>query len=182
MAMGVICSDSNSMVCHRPLHHFSVGSDTDFSLQTFHCREIIENPSCDACIHCADHCDDINCEQCSRKKAASSLSNHANIFGSPEGETYYTMCQLRRHDNTDSAWLTVGDTIYDATSYIANHPGGKMSILKKAGGKADCTIDFDFHSKNARNLWKKYKVGKLFSCPGPNGASGFGTNEQCIIS
>lgn len=181
--MGVIRSDSNNMVCHRALHHFSDEDENDFSVQSFGiCREKLENPPCDACMCCADRCKNSNCEKCCRKRVAPYMApNQANIFGSANQETFYTMCQVRRHDNVDSGyWLTVGDTIYDATEYIANHPGGEMSIIKKAGGKSDCTIDFDFHSKNARRIWRKYKIGKLCNCPGHTGA--FGTSEQCIIS
>ena len=77
----------------------------------------------------------------------------------------YTMCQLRRHNHADSAWILVGTTIYDATPYIKSHPGGIATILRKSGGAADCTEDLRFHSKRAQKEWRKFKVGTLSHCP-----------------
>jgi cytochrome b involved in lipid metabolism len=63
----------------------------------------------------------------------------------------------------ESAWLVVGDTIYDATDYLSTHPGGKQSILKKSGG-VDCSVDMEFHSRKAIGMMKRKKVGKLVKC------------------
>jgi cytochrome b involved in lipid metabolism len=82
----------------------------------------------------------------------------------------------------DSAWLVVGDTIYDATFYISRHPGGSESILKKSGGRVDCTVDFDFHSKKAQALWKNHKVGKLRPCVPKDAQQPIGIDSQCTIS
>jgi cytochrome b involved in lipid metabolism len=74
---------------------------------------------------------------------------------------YYTLNEVRTHNTMESAWVLVGDTIYDVTSYVSDHPGGTASILNKCGGIVDCTRDFDFHSKRARKEWKRHKVGIL---------------------
>jgi cytochrome b involved in lipid metabolism len=74
------------------------------------------------------------------------------------------ICQVRRHNHAESCWLVAGDTIYDATNYVAIHPGGTDSILRKAGGATDCTRDMQFHSKASKQMWKKYKVGQLRPC------------------
>ena len=120
--------------------------------------------SCDACPHCADRCWNLNCLACA-SKSRETVAPGFTFLARADDEKYYTICQIRRHDHAQSAWLLVGDTIYDATEYLSKHPGGEMSILNKAGGKADCTVDFDFHSKGARRMWRKYRVGKVCSCP-----------------
>ena len=74
---------------------------------------------------------------------------------------YYTLAEVRTHNTMESAWVLVGDTIYDVTSYVSDHPGGASSILNKSGGIVDCTTDFNFHSKRARKEWKRHKVGIL---------------------
>ena len=79
------------------------------------------------------------------------------------------MCEIQRHNTEESCWLVAGDTIYDATSYISQHPGGATSILKKSGGVADCSEDLMFHSKSGRRVWNQYIVGKVKKCPGPDG-------------
>mmetsp|Transcript_26330 Transcript_26330/g.37736 ORF Transcript_26330/g.37736 Transcript_26330/m.37736 type:complete len:177 (-) Transcript_26330:1176-1706(-) len=77
----------------------------------------------------------------------------------------YTLCQIRSHCTFDSAWLVAGKDVYDATAYLHSHPGGVQSILKYAGGKKDVTQDLLFHSKQARKMWTRYKIGTVVPCP-----------------
>jgi cytochrome b involved in lipid metabolism len=74
---------------------------------------------------------------------------------------FYSMSEVRRHDTEESAWIVAGDAIYDVTHYIRLHPGGDQSLLKRAGGARDCTDDFNFHGKNSRKLWARYRIGTL---------------------
>ena len=97
----------------------------------------------------------------------------------------YTMCQVRRHDTKESAWLVAGGRIYDATQYVHRHPGGERSILKYAGGVKDCTEDMNFHSKNAIRLWKRFEIGILVKCPSENAFETLqdeSVGAGCIIS
>ena len=77
---------------------------------------------------------------------------------------FYCMCQVKKHCTKDSAWLLVGNKIYDVTTYIKLHPGGERSILNKCGGANDCTIDMKFHSHKAQKLWKEFYIGNLKPC------------------
>lgn len=136
---------------------------------------------CNACEYCGDTCGNPECSDCAtklEKQQCQQCPKSSLPFFRPSTEKYYTLCQLRRHGNADSAWLLVGDTIYDATEVLTRHPGGVESILRKSGGRCDCTEDFGFHSKKARQIWNKHKVGKL--CPCPKGHD-LGEN-QCTIS
>lgn len=183
MAVATSSSSSEQVLQHLPLHqqnsmNVSPQDIVKADASTWDsCHECSTGPECNACPHCDDRCNNQNCRTCSTKRMQQKVNL---IYPFQSDETYYTMCQVARHDHADSCWLLVGDTIYDATSYIAKHPGGKTSIIKKSGGKVDCSVDFDFHSKNARRMWKKYKVGKVYRCPSQSSA--FGTDEQCIIS
>mmetsp|Transcript_69 Transcript_69/g.74 ORF Transcript_69/g.74 Transcript_69/m.74 type:complete len:182 (+) Transcript_69:182-727(+) len=134
---------------------------------------------CDACPFCSDTCNNPFCSSCAKKRSR----GNKNIRGTHSGESLYTMCQLRRHNHLESAWLLVGKTIYDATPYISAHPGGVKSIIRKSGGQADCTEDMGFHSKKAIKLWKKNKVGLLCRCPGEDGDVETELYENpCIVS
>jgi cytochrome b involved in lipid metabolism len=110
---------------------------------------------CDACSCCDDVCELSECEGCASKRAQQQQPSAQRIR--------FTMCEVRRHNTTGSAWLLCGDTVYDVTSYLELHPGGKRSILRRCGG-ADCSSDMSFHSKGAQRQWKKYAIGKLVSC------------------
>ncbi|KAL7497210.1 hypothetical protein ACHAWT_007815 [Skeletonema menzelii] len=116
---------------------------------------------CDACPCCRDTCNNANsCTSCQKKLNATAMPKNSS-----SAQNTYTMCQLKRHNHAESAWILVGDTIYDATPYIRSHPGGTETILRKSGGAADCTEDMRFHSGRARKEWKKFKVGTLVACP-----------------
>lgn len=113
---------------------------------------------CDACVHCADVCDKEGCISCREKTRRLAVASACG------GEPTYTMCEIRRHQSADSAWLVAGGYVYDATAYIAMHPGGDKSILKKCGGVCDCTQDLLFHSNKGQKLWKKYRIGRVKRC------------------
>lgn len=192
MTAMAIASSSSEQVLHPnvPLHH-QIAVESPLNMETMRpandqeswdCSPVFFGSppeACDSCPHCADRCNNENCLVCSTKPLEAVIPC-STFLPRADGERYYTMCQIRRHDHALSAWLLVGDTIYDATQYISQHPGGQMSILKKSGGKADCSVDFDFHSPGARRLWRKHRVGKVCPCPGHR--SSFGADEQCVIS
>ena len=115
----------------------------------------------DACEFCCHHC-------FSSDKGPSSKSNG--------NETYYTICQVRRHNTRESCWLVAGDTIYDATPYLKTHPGGMKSILRKGGGAVDVTRDLQFHSAVGQRMFQKYKIGKIQPC----GGSGYDENKKAF--
>ena len=148
---------------------------------------------CVACPYCYDTCETVDsCVCCQKKRNAMHLQysepepgsssrswltdalsiirpNNNNSDFSSSSPDYartrtYTMCQLRKHNTPTSAWILVGNIIYDATPYIQQHPGGMEAILRKSGGVADCTDDLRFHSKRAQKEWRKFKVGILVQC------------------
>jgi cytochrome b involved in lipid metabolism len=135
---------------------------------------------CDACSHCSDVCNNPNCTGCCMKRqklhshkggASSSLSPCRSSFPcqpttSPHTTKEYSMCEIRRHNHEGSAWLRMGDHIYDATSILAVHPAGASCILRRAGGIVDCTADFQFHSKRGQIMFKKHYIGRIRPCSG----------------
>jgi len=121
--------------------------------------ELTPGEFCDACPDCDDVCDKEGCMACQEKTRKRCPSSPVC-----SGEPAYTMCQIRRHRTTDSAWLVADGYVYDATTYMNLHPGGINSILRKCGGTCDCTADLNFHSVKGRKLWKKYRVGRVRPC------------------
>lgn len=70
------------------------------------------------------------------------------------------MSEVRRHTDSQSAWIVVHDVVYDCTPFLKDHPGGVDSILLTAG--TDATEEFDgIHSEKAKVMLEKYKVGVL---------------------
>ncbi len=82
---------------------------------------------------------------------------------------YYTRAEIRKHNTEASAWIVAGESVYDVTDYIEHHPGGKYSIMKKAGGAVDCTRDLEFHSKSGQKYWDRFLIGKVTKISSKNG-------------
>ena len=81
-----------------------------------------------------------------------------------EGDKVFTMEEVAKHNTEESAWFVHAGSVYDATRFLEEHPGGAESILIVAG--MDATEDFDaIHSKKAKDMLKEYYIGRL-AAPG----------------
>ncbi|KAJ2926667.1 hypothetical protein H1R20_g10437, partial [Candolleomyces eurysporus] len=68
--------------------------------------------------------------------------------------------ELAEHTGTDNPWFVVKGEVYDATEYLAEHPGGPQSITLVAG--EDATDDFmAIHSADARRKLAEFHIGTL---------------------
>lgn len=45
----------------------------------------------------------------------------------------YTLSEISIHSDKASCWTTIGDKVYDITSYIPRHPGGEKNVLRICG-------------------------------------------------
>jgi nitrate reductase (NAD(P)H) len=62
--------------------------------------------------------------------------------GAPEKQ--FTREEVEKHDTEDDCWIVVGNKVYDATSVMAWHPGGKAPIMAHAGRMhQDTTEEFE---------------------------------------
>jgi cytochrome b involved in lipid metabolism len=53
----------------------------------------------------------------------------------------YTLAQVATHSNSTSCWSVVNASVYDLTSWINSHPGGKQAIVSMCG--KDATTAFE---------------------------------------
>ncbi|CAL5220115.1 g2068 [Coccomyxa viridis] len=76
----------------------------------------------------------------------------------------YSMEDVEKHDTRDSAWFVHKGQVYDATSFLKEHPGGGDSILLVAG--TDATEEFDaIHSEKAKKQLLSFAIGRLATTP-----------------
>jgi len=72
----------------------------------------------------------------------------------------YTMEEISQHDNEDSCWFVREGRVYDATSFLNDHPGGADSVLLVAGQEA--TVEFDsVHSAEAKKQLEDFYIGDV---------------------
>lgn len=48
-------------------------------------------------------------------------------------EKQFTRQEIEKHHTEDDCWIVVGGNVYDATSVLSWHPGGKGPVLAHAG-------------------------------------------------
>lgn len=105
----------------------------------------------------------------SRRSRNGGMSRTPSLSSRYSRKSSYTPCEIRRRKLTGACWIVCQGSVYDVTDALADHPGGKRSVLKNAGGP-DRVEDFSFHSKAARKKWRQYRIGHVVDCVGENGS------------
>ncbi|OCL15197.1 hypothetical protein AOQ84DRAFT_225138 [Glonium stellatum] len=74
--------------------------------------------------------------------------------GAPQKQ--FTRQEIEKHDKEDDCWIVVNGKVYDATSVLSWHPGGKSAILGHAG-KVHQTITEEFSGVHDGFAYQKLK-------------------------
>lgn len=71
-----------------------------------------------------------------------------------------TLNEVAQHNNASSCYLTINNNVYDVSSYIDLHPGGRRQITSRCGTEVT-GIFAQIHSNRAWDLLAKYKIAVL---------------------
>lgn len=74
--------------------------------------------------------------------------------GAPQKQ--FTRQEIEKHNNEDDCWIVVDNKVYDATSVLSWHPGGKTAILGHAG-KVHAETSDEFASVHDGYAYQKLK-------------------------
>ena len=85
------------------------------------------------------------------------ISNAKQEAGAPQKQ--FTRQEIEKHDSEGDCWIVVDGKVYDATSVLAWHPGGKAAVLGHAGKVHQETSD-EFASIHDGYAYQKLK-GRL---------------------
>lgn len=74
----------------------------------------------------------------------------------------YTMAQVRTHSSIESCWTTINGNVYDVTTWIARHPGGKGAILSLCGTDGSALFNGQHGGKpRPQTELASFKIGTL---------------------
>lgn len=85
----------------------------------------------------------------------------ADVVKSDKDLPSYTLDEVKEHDCDEDCWIVIDNKVYDITTYLDYHPGGKVFVLQSAGQEATQKFNESEHSNTARDLLKKYLIGVL---------------------
>lgn len=80
----------------------------------------------------------------------------------PTSSTSFTSAQVATHASEASCWTSINGNVYDVTSWISKHPGGKRAILSLCGHDGTAAFEGQ-HGGQARpeSELASFKIGTL---------------------
>lgn len=96
------------------------------------------------------------------RSVTSSLEQSSSISSQVVEASKFTLAEVSTHNTEESCYTVVGSNVYNITSYIPYHPGGKRDIMKICGrdGSSLFTGKHGDDQKALDQLQKMY-IGKL---------------------
>lgn len=80
---------------------------------------------------------------------------------------FTTAEQALSHTTAESCWVIVDNGVYDVTSFLGDHPGGRKVLLRSAGKDASKQFH-SFHGPNVlRDHAAKFLIGYIGTVPSP---------------
>lgn len=78
----------------------------------------------------------------------------------------FTFADVSGHSAKKDLFMVIHDNVYDATSFVDEHPGGEEVLLDVGGQDATDAFEDVGHSDEAREILEGLLVGKLKRLPG----------------
>ncbi|WBW75419.1 cytochrome b5 [Schizosaccharomyces osmophilus] len=91
--------------------------------------------------------------------------------------------EVMQHNTREDLWIAIKDEVFDITKFIEAHPGGEEVLVDLAGHDASGPFDDVGHSEDAREMLKKFFVGKLVKTEGgPELPTNSYSDDKCYDS
>nr|WP_240923469.1 cytochrome b5 domain-containing protein [Thermococcus sp. 18S1] len=71
-----------------------------------------------------------------------------------------TLDEVAKHSSETDCWVVIENKVYNVTTLIDQHPGGREAIIKYCGTNAT-DVFFREHSQNDYELLQAYYIGTI---------------------
>lgn len=78
-----------------------------------------------------------------------------------EQEKVFRLQDLKDKNTRETSWMVLHNKVYDITSFLDSHPGGRDILLWNAGQDATKAFDGNNHSAEAKKMVNKFYIGEL---------------------
>lgn len=94
--------------------------------------------------------------------STNNTTNTANITSPTDSVKTYSMDQVTAANTEAKCWTVIRGEVYDLTSYIKSHPGGKANIMRACGVDGTSVFDAQHQGQGKpENQLKKLQIGAL---------------------
>ena len=73
--------------------------------------------------------------------SSSSSTTTSSATKNTQSTASYTLTEVGQHNSASDCWLVIDNTVYDVTTYMTQHPGGRNTLIPECG--QDATAAFD---------------------------------------
>jgi len=102
------------------------------------------------------------------------------MFPSNPRMKQYTWEEVAQHNTESSAWVYIGNQVYDITTWLDRHPGGKEILLLTAGRDiSDLFVTYHPFTDRAAEVLQKFHIGEVKSTEFPQFAPDRGFYQEC---
>lgn len=92
----------------------------------------------------------------------------------------YTWEEVAQHNTESSCWVYIGNQVYDITSWLDRHPGGKEILLLTAGRDiSDLFVTYHPFTDKAAAVISKYQIGEVSTTEFPQFVPDRGFYQEC---
>ncbi|KAL4449227.1 hypothetical protein ABPG74_015609 [Tetrahymena malaccensis] len=91
--------------------------------------------------------------------------------------------EVAKHNTEEDCWIVVNNIVYNATSYLNDHPGGPIVITNRGGKDATKKFQEAAHSESAQKKLQTFAIGKIAegSTPLPGQLDVEGAGSQTLV-
>ena len=73
----------------------------------------------------------------------------------------FTLQEIAKHNTPDDCWVVIKRKVYNVTSYIQSHPGGKNVFIRNAGKDVSFGFSKVNHGDKAYDIMDQLLIGEV---------------------